>query len=319
MVRKTVLANRYWLQQRIMPRLTREAWRASDLATGRTVAVLLPRAACAARAECFLTTAAHAARIRHPGIARIHDFGRAGPADIPFAVTELVGGAPLAAVMRAGPLEPAWVLDIVRQVTSALGAAHCSDAVHLDISPWSLRLAPGGTVKVTGLCPPQGDSPAGGLNSDLFSLGLVAWSCLAGESPDLDTWPERATRQAGGQEARQLPPLPSTVPAGVAVLAADLTADGPAVRSASATEVLTRCGELLAAPMRAGQPGGTSGPGSTRLFDAPTRRLRQRADGPQGDAARAGLGGEPTPEDGGGGCAGRARSLPVGPALNRWE
>ena len=268
---RTLLANRYRLERRIMPRLTREAWRASDLATGRTVAVLLPRAACAASTECFLTTAAHAARIRHPGIARIHDFGLAGPGGIPFAVTELVGGTPLAAIMRAGPLDPVWVLDIVRQVTAALGVAHRSDAVPLDISPWSLRLAPGGTVKVTGLCLPRVAGPAGGLGSDLYSLGLVAWGCLTGQPPDSDTWPQRATGQVAGQQTPPLPPLPATVPAGIAGLAADLTADGPQARPASTTEVLARCGELLAVPMRVGQPGGTSGQGSTCLLDAPTR------------------------------------------------
>lgn len=269
---KTLLANRYWLDQRIMPHLTRGAWRACDLATGRTVTVWHPRVCCTARAECFLAAAGHAALIRHPGIARIQDFGLAGPGGIPFVVTELVGGTPLAAVMQAGPLDPTWVLDVVRQVTSALGAAHGS-GVHLDINPWSLRLAPGGTVKVTGFGLHQGVSRlAGGRGNDLYSLGLVAWCCLTGQLPARGAWPEETPGQAEGQGAPQLSPLPATVPPGIAMLAADLTTAGLTTQPADVAEILARCGELLAAPMRVGQPSKAGLPGRTSLLDVPACR-----------------------------------------------
>jgi len=115
-----LLANRYWLDQLVMPHLTRQAWRARDLATGRAVTVWRPGTSSAATAECFLAAAGHTARICHPAIARILDFGVADPDGLPFAVAEPADGTPLAAIMQAGPLDPPWILDIVRQVASAL-------------------------------------------------------------------------------------------------------------------------------------------------------------------------------------------------------
>lgn len=268
---KTLIANRYWLDQRIMPHLTREAWRARDLATGRTVTVWRPRASSAARTECLLSVAEHITRIHHPGIARILDSGLAKPDGTPFVVTELVG-APLATVMQAGPLDPAWILDVVRQVTSAMSVTQGA-GVRLAIDPWSLRLTPGGTVKVVGFDVRQEDDRlAGGHGDSLRCLGLVAWGCLTGQLSSKDTWQEEATGKRDSQAAPQLPPLPATVPAGIATLAADLATAGPATPLRSAAEIHARCGELLTAPMRVGRPAEASCPGRTSLLDTPTHR-----------------------------------------------
>ena len=69
--------------------------------------------------------------------------------------------------------------------------------------------------------------------SDLYSLGIVAYLCLAGSIP--------ARGNAGDAP---LPPLPETVPAAVAVLVSELTDLDPAGRPGSAAEVARRAGEL---------------------------------------------------------------------------
>lgn len=282
---KTILANRYWLDQPVMPHLAPEAWRARDLATGRTVTVWRPRVSSAARTERLLSAAEHITRIRHPGIARILDSGLARPDGTPFVVTELVG-APLAAVMQAGPLDPAWILDIVRQVTSAMSVTQGA-GVQLAIDPWSLRLTPGGTVKVVGFDVRQeADRLAGGHGDSLRCLGLVAWGCLTGQLSSKDAWQEEATGRRQGGEATQLPPLPATVPAGIATLTADLATAGPATPLPSAAEVQARCGELLAAPLRAVRPSTAGGPGRTSLLDAPAACASRPA--PEGSAAATG-------------------------------
>jgi len=72
-------------------------------------------------------------------------------------------------------------------------------------------------------------------------------------------------------------PLPATVPAGIAGLAADLTAADPAARPASAAEVAARCRDLMAVPMRiAGlrHPGGRH---ATLLLDPSAPRSPELA------------------------------------------
>ena len=264
------LAGRYRRKRRIAAGGIADGWQACDLATGRPVAVWLLRAGCADGAERFLAAARCAARVRHRGIARVQDYGQADPEGSPFLVTEPVGAASLSAVMQAGPLDPAWVLEVICQVASAVGAAHDAGLVHHDIEPGSLLLAPGGAVKLTGF----GLAPGtGGPGGDLHALGLVAWACLTGAPPASGAAPGMAS----GHDGRPLPPLPATVPAGMAGLAADLTAADPAARPASAAEVVARCRDLMAAPMRIAGPRQPGGRHATLLLDPPAPRSPELA------------------------------------------
>ena len=72
--------------------------------------------------------------------------------------------------------------------------------------------------------------------SDLYSLGIVAYECLAGALPFTGT----AMEVVLSHQMRPLPPLPAAVPAEAAALVAELTAKDPAARPASAGEVVTR-------------------------------------------------------------------------------
>jgi serine/threonine protein kinase len=254
-----LLASRYQLDRRITAAGTVEAWHASDLATGRPVAVRLLRTACAASVERFLAAAGQAAQISHPGIARVHDYGQDGRDGTFFLVTEPVSASSLAAVMQSGPLDPAWVLEVICQVASALGAAHSAGLVHDGIQPGNLMLEPGGAMKLTDFGLSHG---AGSPGSDLYCLGLIAWECLTGPRPAA-----RSPQAVPGQERPSLSPLPATVPAGVAVLVADMTAADPATRPADAAQVVTRCRELMAVPLRAAEPRKDGCPDATLLLD----------------------------------------------------
>src|SRR6185312_2721499 len=66
--------------------------------------------------------------------------------------------------------------------------------------------------------------------SDLYSLGVVTWECLAGAPPFTGTPLEITLAHAD----RVMPPLPAAIPRGVADLVAELTAKDPAARPASA-------------------------------------------------------------------------------------
>jgi serine/threonine protein kinase len=271
---RSLVASRYWLQRQIAAgRITEdgiaEQWRACDLETGRPVAMRLLRIARDASAERFLEAAGRVSQVLHPGIVRVLDYGQAGPDGPLFLITELMGTSSLATVMRAGPLDPAWVLDLIGQVASALGAAHGA-GLHLDISPENLLLVPGGAVRLTGfgLLPSVGSS-----GRDLSCLGMVAWACLSG-SPLV---PGASPELAPGQEARPMPSLPATIPAGVAGLVTDLIAVVPAGPPVSVAEVVTRCRDLMAVPMR-GAPAWPAGYShGTPLLDPPAPRSRELA------------------------------------------
>jgi serine/threonine-protein kinase len=264
------LAGRYRRKRRIAAGGIADGWQACDLATNRPVAVWLLRAGCADGAERFLAAARRAALVRHPGIARVQDHGQASPEGPPFLVTEPVGAASLSAVMQAGPLDPAWMLEVICQLASAVGAAHDAGLVHHDIEPDSLLLAPGGAVKLTGF----GLAPGtGGPGSDLYALGLVAWACLTGAPPASGAAPGMAP----GHDGRPLPPLPATLPAGIAGLAADLTAADPDARPASAAEVVAQCRDLMAAPIRTAEPPQPGGRHATLLLDPPAPRSLELA------------------------------------------
>jgi serine/threonine protein kinase len=261
---ESLVASRYWLERRIAAGGIAEEWRACDLATGRPVALRLLRTARAASIERFLDAARRAAQVFHPGVVRVLDYGQAGPEGPLFLVTELVGTSTLATVMRV-PLDPAWVLELIGQVASALDAAHGAGLVHQDISPGNLLLVPGGAVKLTGFGLALG---AGSSGSDLCCLGLVAWACLIGSPPVPGASPELAPRQG----RRPLPSLPATVPADVAGLVADLMAAGPAARPVSVAEVVTRCRDLMAVPMRVAQARQAGSSHGTLLLDPPAQR-----------------------------------------------
>ena len=290
-----------------------EVWRATDLVLDRPVAVKLLRPEYAQHPETlvrFEAEARHAASVTHPGIAQVYDYGEAGPAESPYLVMELVDGPSLAGVLASGPLEPAYAMDVLAQAAAGLEAAHAAGLVHRDVKPANLLVGPGNQVKITdfGVAHAAGSAPitragtlvgtpaylaperaAGGPAtpaSDLYSLGVVGYHCLTG-SPPFSGMPIEV---AAAHQLRELPPLPATVPAGVAGLVGELTAKDPAARPTSAGEVARRAGRLRdslagdATAVLASEPGGP--PGTTGVEPLPVTLIGPPA--PGGAPARLG-------------------------------
>jgi len=94
----------------------------------------------------LLHEARAAARITHPNIAIVHDVleheGR------PFLVMEYVEGESLAAVMKRERPNVPRMLDMLRQLASALGAAHGKGIIHRDLKPANIQVTPQGSVKI---------------------------------------------------------------------------------------------------------------------------------------------------------------------------
>jgi eukaryotic-like serine/threonine-protein kinase len=262
-----LLAGRYRLESQIATGGVGEVWRAEDAVLTRPVAVKLLRAEFAGHAEMqerFRAEARHAGAMSHPAIARVYDYCGPAPEHPAFLVMELVDGPSLAAVLTAGPLGAARTMDVVAQVASGLQTAHAAALVHRDIKPANLLLAADGQVKITdfGIAHVAGSVPVTRTGtvmgtpaylapervlgasatsaSDLYSLGVVAYECLAGAQP----FTGKPLEVAAAHRDLPLPPFPHAVPAEVAQLVAELTAKNPAARPASAQEVATRAARL---------------------------------------------------------------------------
>ena len=115
-------------------------------------------------AERFNREARALARLNHPNIVAVHDFGQVSmaagaptagvqppqpPATLHYLVMEFVDGPNLRQVEVAGRLAPEQALGIVPQICDALQFAHNEGIVHRDIKPENILLDKKGRVKIT--------------------------------------------------------------------------------------------------------------------------------------------------------------------------
>jgi eukaryotic-like serine/threonine-protein kinase len=285
-VTEYLLAGRYQLTERIATGGMGEVWRAQDSLLNRTVAVkLLPtgRAGDEAFLARFRAEARYSASLSHPGIARVYDYGESSEFGGAYLVMELVEGDPLSAILaHAGRLTPDASLDIVSQSARALEAAHDAGIVHRDIKPGNLLVTPDGTTKITdfGIATAVAAAQASHLTetgmvmgtamyvspeqatgsqvteaSDIYSLGVVAYECLAGRPPFTASEPIAI---AYAHKHEPVPALPPDVPEPVADLVYHMLAKTPEERPVSVQEVADRA-DMLRDALALGEPAGVAG------------------------------------------------------------
>ncbi|HET7225509.1 MAG TPA: serine/threonine-protein kinase, partial [Candidatus Eisenbacteria bacterium] len=124
-------------------------YRAHDERLERDVALKLLNAeslADPALRERFRRTALAVARITHPRVGTVFDFGSDQGQD--FLVMELVPGESLAARLARGPLPTAEATAIATQIAEALEASHELGIVHRDLKPANVMVSARGQVKV---------------------------------------------------------------------------------------------------------------------------------------------------------------------------
>ena len=125
-------------------------YRCEHVALGREYALKVLRAKVVERdptsAQRFLREARTAARVRHPNIVDVFDYGTL-PDGRPYFVMELLEGESLADRVDRGALPPAEVVTIARQLATALSAAHDRGVIHADVTPSNVLIvnAPGST------------------------------------------------------------------------------------------------------------------------------------------------------------------------------
>ncbi|MCP2168990.1 serine/threonine-protein kinase [Goodfellowiella coeruleoviolacea] len=274
-----LLAERYRLSRRIAVGGMGEVWEAADTRLDRRVAVKVLKPELCGDAEFlhrFRIEARTTASLNHPGIAAVHDYGETaavpdGPQDTAYLVMELVEGEPLAAILaREGRLPADRTLDILEQAGVALQAAHQRGLVHRDVKPGNILVTPTGAVKLTDfgiakaadaapvtrsgmvmgtahyIAPEQALGHEAEPASDVYSLAVCGYECLAGHRPFLS---ENAVTVAMMHIRDIAPPLPPDVPPGARALIEATLVKDPRHRYRSGGEFAS-----AVTAVRAGQP-----------------------------------------------------------------
>jgi serine/threonine protein kinase len=96
--------------------------------------------------ERFNREACALARLSHPNIVAVHEFGEAG--GLHYFIMEFVDGVNLRQLERARRLSPREALQIVPQLCDALQYAHDEGVVHRDIKPENVLMDRKGRVKI---------------------------------------------------------------------------------------------------------------------------------------------------------------------------
>ena len=146
-----------------------EVHRARDTILGRFVAIKTMSAGIGQNDELrkrFHREAQSAARLNHPNIVTLYDFGE-DQGKI-FMAMELLEGSDLKDVIKLGGLSLDDKLDLMEQICDGLAAAHAASVIHRDLKPPNIHVLPDGKVKIVdfGLA-------RFGTSSDMTKTGMV--------------------------------------------------------------------------------------------------------------------------------------------------
>jgi serine/threonine-protein kinase len=295
-----LLSGRYRLNHLIAVGGMGEVWSADDIRLARVVALKILRPELTGDQEFverFRTEARITASLNHQGIAQVYDYGEviggAGPyqGGTAYLVMELIAGESLSSVLaRTNRLSAVRTLDVLDQTGRALQHAHARSLVHRDIKPGNLLITPGGQVKITDfgiakvahqapvtrmgmvmgtaqyISPEQAAGQEAVPASDIYSLGVVAYECLAGTLP----FPNENAVAMALAHVRDAPrPLPRDVPPVVAGLVMQMLVKDPSTRFPNGAALAHAVGQLRGTGATAVRP--APAVSTPRPRPAPTR------------------------------------------------
>ena len=210
-----MLEDRYRIDAHIAFGGMATVYRGHDVRLNRAVAIKIIYPHLAARfSEDVVAEARQAARISHPNVVTVHDFGVSNGQ--PFIVMELITGHSVRDLLSAsGRLSAAQACALLQPAAAGLAAAHAAGVVHGDLKPENILISDDGRVKITdfGLARAtyadgRGLTVAGALVGtpaylspeyvqgkgrtvigDVYALGIIAYELVVGTPPFLGPHP----------------------------------------------------------------------------------------------------------------------------------
>lgn len=204
-----ILSGRYELLEKIGDGGMAVVYKGKDKLLNRYIAVKILRPEFTKDVtfvENFKRESQAAAGLSHPNIVGVYDVGREG--NINYIVMELIEGDTLNKIIeREAPMDYRKVIDISKQVASALRIAHKNKIIHRDVKPHNIMVTNDGVVKLadfgiaravndatlsTGskivgsvhyFSPEQARGNYVDERSDIYSLGIVMYEMLTGKVP----------------------------------------------------------------------------------------------------------------------------------------
>ncbi len=278
MSRKNVIANRYEVVSHIGQGGMADVFLAVDTILNRQVAIKILRSDMSSDETSILRfqrEAQAATALAHPNIVEIYDVGEYKKHH--FIVMEYLPGHTLKQIIRArGPLFAEEAVDIMKQLTSAVSAAHSRGIIHRDLKPQNIIVKADGSVKILDfgiatakgamqltqannvmgsvhyLAPELARGKSASAQSDIYALGIIFYEMLSGDVPFKA---EQAVQVAIAHMKQNMPRLRDTnptLPQALENIVNRATAKDPADRYASCEEMLRDIVTCLL-PERAGE------------------------------------------------------------------
>jgi serine/threonine protein kinase len=224
----------------------------------------------------FAREASNAARILHPNVAAVFDYGEMDK--IVYLVMEFVDGESLSTIIaREGALEPRRAIEIARQIADGLQAAHELGIVHRDLKPDNVIVARTRSGKEVpkvvdfGIAKALSESPQDALTrsglvigtpeymspeqllgdpvdarADIYSLGCIVYQMLTGAQAFAGDTREQMIRRRLHETPPHVRDVDQSLPGRLDTLIVHMLARSPDDRLASAAEVRDQLDPALA-------------------------------------------------------------------------
>ena len=234
LVEGQLVHHRYRLDRRLAQGGMGEVWKGFDIQLGRIVAIKALRTDTAnveAKLRRLRAEAHNSANLAHPNIAALFDYYEHD--GIGFLIMEYVPSKSLADLYhKEKAIDPTRLLPILIQTARGLFVAHSHGVIHRDVKPANIMVSETGNVKITDfgvsyssdqeqitqdgmvvgtaqyISPEQAQGEQATAQSDIYSLGVVAYEGLCGHRPFTGATPVDI---AAAHVNDPVPPLPENV------------------------------------------------------------------------------------------------------------